>query len=311
MFKHRQLLDLLQVYSDKQISENDIPLISKSFDKENVKHLISDIINDEGLLEKIANRSYLHALGFYKIVLADTQKDIDKNLQKVQARLHIWHPENQSLTITESLHEHSFNFVSKVLTGKLENQRFVVEDLNELDKSLLDKLLENIQYLSDDELSQAETNFEKILVNKLNSIGSMQEKEGFNESFLTGMLHFKKHEIEELSDFYGYYLSNRVSGERKAYKHVLDKYIKLKVQDILKLNGGDTYFHHYTNPHRLSYDGSEMNSTILITTNVPENAKGGSFQRPTFEQSGSKSYDKIAFDKDKLKRTLKDFLNHL
>lgn len=312
MFRHEQLVKFLgSEYSDRQIAGNDIKTISKIFDNQNVKSLISDIINNEDILEKVANRSYLHALGFYKIVLVDTQKDLDKDMPKVQARLHIWHPENQSLTITESLYEHSFNFVSKILTGKLENQRFSIEPLIEKEELLLNRLLENIKFLSDEELLKVETNFEKILISKLNELGSIQEKESIDYDFLENILYLKKDELVCVSDFYGYYLSDRVSGERKSYKHVLDRYLKLKVQDVLKLQSGDTYFHHYTNPHRLSYDGSEINSTILVTTNVPENAKGGSFQRPSYEKSGAKNYDKIAFDKYKLKGTLENFLMHL
>ena len=54
-----------------------------------------------------------------------------------------------------------------------------------------------------------------------------------------------------------------------------------------------------------------INSTILITTNVPENAKGGSFQRPTYETNGAKNYDKISFDIDSFKQTLEYYIEYL
>lgn len=309
MFGHKELLSLLQEqYTHKQISEQDIDLIENAFSTENVKSLLLNILSNSELLEQVASRSYLHALGFYKIVLADTKKDISSSLPKVQARLHIWHPDNQSVTITEALHEHSFNFVSKVLTGRLENQKFGVENLTDDETVLLSKLLKMIPLLSHEELSVFEQNFERILVNHLNDIGSMQKKEGLLSLECSN---FTEDQLRSLSDLYGYYVSNRISGERKSYKHVLEKYIKLKALEVVKLQGGDTYFHHYTNPHRLSYDGSEINSTILVTTNVPENAKGGSFQRPTFEQTGSKDYDKVAFNAETLKKTLQEYLVYL
>ena len=102
---------LTEHFSDKRINESYIGIIGNMFCNEYIIKLLNEIISEPELLQKIANRSYKHALGFDKIVLLDLQKDIDKSFPKVQVRLHIWHPQNDSVAITEALHEHSFDFV--------------------------------------------------------------------------------------------------------------------------------------------------------------------------------------------------------
>lgn len=303
---------LTEHFSDKRINESYIGIIGNMFSNEYIIKLLNEIISEPELLQKIANRSYKHALGFDKIVLLDLQKDIDKSFPKVQVRLHIWQPQNDSVAITEALHEHSFDFVSKVITGKLENQSFIPNKLNQIEQQLLDKVLTIIPTLNSETLQKIEFNLESILVSQLQKYDSMQIIDNdIDWELLKDTFNLNIHELELLSDINGYYLSNRIAGEKKAYKHILDKYISLKIHKVQQINAGETYFHHYSFPHRLNYDNQTINSTILITTNVPENAKGGSFQRPTYETNGAKNYNKISFDIDSFKQTLEYYIEYL
>lgn len=303
---------LTEHFSDKRINESYIDIIGNMFSNEYIIKLLNEIISEPELLQKIANRSYKHALGFDKIVLLDLQKDIDKSFPKVQVRLHIWQPQNDSVAITEALHEHSFDFVSKVITGKLENQSFAPKELNGIEQQLLNNVLNIIPTLSSENLQKIELSLESILVSQLQKYHSMQVMDHNVEwELLKNTFNLNVQEFELLSNINGYYLSNRIAGEKKAYQHILDKYISLNIHKVEQINEGETYFHHYSFPHRLNYDNKKINSTILITTNVPENAKGGSFQRPTFETIGAKDYNKISFDIDNFKNTLEHYINYL
>lgn len=113
---------------------------------------------------------------------------------------------------------------------------------------------------------------------KLSSVGSrqfgdlnMQSDLDLNRIYdLTGLSY---NEILLLCSIEGHYVSNRISGERQAYKHVLKDYVSLTPFCSMLLDEGDSYFHPYQLPHRLYYDNKILNSTILVTTEVPSNQK--------------------------------------
>ena len=63
-------------FEDKEIHSYDMDYFKNLINKNTLRILLKEILNDDYLLEKIANRSYTHALGFDKIVLIDLQKDL-------------------------------------------------------------------------------------------------------------------------------------------------------------------------------------------------------------------------------------------
>lgn len=248
----RQLEEINKRYSEKSIKESDMEYFKENFNKEKVIKLLENIIEDEYLLRKVADRSYSHALGFDKIVLIDLSKDIKDCDTKTQLRLHFWDANNDAVPMVESMHEHSFNFISTVLSGYLENQVF---EYNELSK--------------------------------------------------------KEEELYLLTSIQGYYVSNRVRGEKKAYKHVFDKNIILNACKVKHINEGEYYYHDYKNPHRLYFDNKILNSTILITTPEPKNPQGGSLQRPTYYQKDEINYTKKSINVLELKNKFEGYINYL
>jgi hypothetical protein len=316
-----QYSELLQTvasrYKDNSIKKDDIPFIQTILNKDSVIALLEDIIKNPELLQKISERSYTHALGFDKIVLVDLSKDLEQKYQKTQVRLHIWNPlKTNALPIVESLHEHSFDFISTILSGHLENQQFSLSEMTPEMQVLLDKLLNVIPNLSSEDLKFVNDQIEILEAIGLLSFGSeqlvkMKMHQNYDLYKLRGLLHMTSEEVFALNRIEGHYVSNRVPGEKKAYKHVLKDYVLLKGHNVLKLNKGDYYFHPYQLPHRLYYDNTILNSTILVTTPVPNNPEGGSLQRPTYVQSGEQSYDKISFSIDSFKETLVNYLDYL
>lgn len=309
--KYYEVLSFIEKhFSTKRITSRDKPFFENNLTQSSIKELLLDISENEELLEKIANRSYLHALGFYKIVLVDSVKDLGGLKEnKCQLRFHVWEPTNKSVPIVESLHEHSFDFISTVLCGSLENQSFVKYNLLESEKATLDKIINEIKNLSKDELFKVDQQIEYLLCHKLTSHGSKQYKkmkyeDVYDLGYLLKKLNLTNDDLENLVSLQGFYKSDRVSGEKKSYKHILDKYISLKIDNVIKIDKGQYYYHNYQYPHRLFYDSKDLNATLLITTNVPENQEGGSFQRPTYIQNNEIDYEKKSINSLELKKIL-------
>lgn len=304
-------------FGDRSINAGDVDMVGSIFEKEDVIHLIKDVLNNPDLLQKVANRSYTHALGFDKIVLMDLRKDSPNVLQKTQLRLHIWNPENTgALPIVEALHEHSFDFVSTVLTGHLENQQFLLSTLSKREEALLAKLRLIINQITPEDLKFLNDQMEIVEALKLLGVGSSQfhdlnMHQDINLDKINSLTGFSYNEILLLCSIEGHYVSNRISGERQAYKHVLKDYVSLTPFCAMSLDEGDSYFHPYQLPHRLYYDNKILNSTILVTTEVPSNPEGGSLQRPTYVQKNEQSYDKIVLTSESLSKILNDYLDYL
>lgn len=312
---------LVARFSNKVVSKDDLPIISEIFNSSNIISLLESIINNDELLDKIEQRSYIHALGFDKIVLVDLSKDFSLDLPKSQIRLHIWDPvKENSMPIVESLHEHSFNFVSKVITGKIENQQYSFRPvMTKKENDLLEYLLDWRKKTDEKTISQADLFLEIIGAKVFETYGSeqfkiMYEKYNYNDILekLCAILKLSKNDIIDfIIHFQGHYVSNRKSGEKKSYQHILKEYKVVKPYNLISIKQGESYFHPYQLPHRLYYDNTILNSTLLLTTPIEENQEGGSLQRPSYLQSNSKNYEKIAYKKGELKDKLNNLLNFL
>jgi hypothetical protein len=71
--------------------------------------ILRDIVDDDEQLTRSASLSSTHPLGFDKLVLHSTDR--------YQVRLHIWWP--HLAPQREDIHDHRFDFISSVVTGRL------------------------------------------------------------------------------------------------------------------------------------------------------------------------------------------------
>lgn len=285
-------------FAKSVIKNSDMEMFELSINQVSIICLLKEILANDELAEKIAKRSYSHTLGFDKIVLMDLSKDIDSNLPKTQLRLHIWEPDNLSVPIVESLHEHSFDFISYVLTGKLENQVFVIDEMNQELNELLGKIKDIYRNASPEDKVFINDQLEVIEAIKLQRQGSVQlvelkMKEKYDLLKLMTLTGFTEGECFKLASIQGRYISDRVRGENKAYKHVFETNKQVYSNRVNHHGAGDYYFHSYVNPHRLYYDNSLINATMLVTTPNELNPQGGSFQRPTYIETEEINYDKV------------------
>lgn len=317
---HQKMINFLNTnFRNKSVKNDDKNLISNFLCKQNILLLLEEILNNDKLLSTISKRSYIHALGFDKIVIADLSQDISLDSPKAQIRLHIWNPLNtNALPIVESMHEHSFNFVSTILTGHLENQQFTMnKQLTDNEERVLNDLKTWILSAHSDKVQLLNDYIEALEAKRLTFYYSKQFNEMYNSEIdyielikeLTG---FSKTDIVmSLISLQGHYVSNRITGEKKSYKHILHKYVTIHPYFVYNLNPGDTYFHPYELPHRLYYDNKELNSTILLTTPVKENASGGSLQRPTYIQNEEQNYNKISYTEEVFYENIKNYFQYL
>tara|TARA_Y100001960_G_scaffold334195_1_gene447108 strand:+ start:10340 stop:11314 length:975 start_codon:yes stop_codon:yes gene_type:complete len=298
-------------FKEKEIHYSDMDYFKNLIDKKTLRIVLKEILNDDYLLEKIANRSYTHALGFDKIVLIDLQKDLDiKN--KVQLRFHIWDNKNEALSVLEAMHEHSFNFISLVLTGKLENQCFDMSEITTKHLSLIEKLKNFVSNANEKDrvfLNDQIEILEAIKLKELNSL-MLDEQNLLKEYNIEKIrkLGFIEEELKELTEIQGHYVSNRISGQRTDYKHILDKYVSIKPVKVMSISAGEYYFHPYEYPHRLYYDKEILNSTVLLTTPILSNPQGGSLQRITYQKESEKGYKKLKLTKETLRKKINNYL---
>jgi hypothetical protein len=315
---HALLGEIAEQFSHASVNASHLGQVCEWLHPATLKSLIADILRDEELLERIAHRSYTHALGFDKIVLMDLSKDVAlAKVWKTQLRLHIWNPQKTGgLPIVESLHEHSFDFISTILTGHLENQQFVFNQLNEEQHQLLNRFKAALASLDSHHRQWLNEQIEIIEAIKLKTLGSQQlEKLGMLKDLnlvrFSQMTNMSHEDIWKLTALEGHYVSDRVAGEKKAYKHVLKDYVSITPHAVMQLDKGDYYYHTYTLPHRLYYDNKILNSTLLLTTPVADNPEGGSLQRPSYVEHSEQHYDKISFTVESFRATLEEYLDYL
>lgn len=303
-------------FATEEITADNMDWFKDSIGKNTLVKMINEILMNEDLLSKIADRSYTHALGFDKIVLMDLNKDCEEIDNKVQLRFHIWDNKNDALSVLEAMHEHSFNFISLVLTGKLENQCFDMKAVSKVELDLIEKLKFIVKNNSDESLRFLNEQVEIVEALKLRAFGSvMFDEQNLKEKYapkkVQSLFNLNEEELHMLTAIEGHYVSNRVSGERDSYKHVLDSYKSINAVEVLSIKEGEYYFHPYQYPHRLYYDKDILNSTILLTTPVKDNPQGGSLQRMTYQKESEKEYAKIKLTKETLRVKLESYLNEM
>ncbi|WHX50769.1 hypothetical protein QNH46_09030 [Paenibacillus woosongensis] len=105
-------------YNDtNKILEQTKAILEPISSKEQILLLLNSLLEDPQMLLEISKRSYTHINGFDKIVL------IESKSPEYKIRLHIWWPEYK-ISHIEHIHNHPWDFSSRVLTGELTFQTF-------------------------------------------------------------------------------------------------------------------------------------------------------------------------------------------
>lgn len=91
-------------------SEHSVRLLSLIGPRE-LSYILEGVLNCEARRSCLVQRPYLHILGFEKLILAQSS---DESC----VRLHIWSNDEPALS-TDDVHNHMWNFSSKIIYGKL------------------------------------------------------------------------------------------------------------------------------------------------------------------------------------------------
>lgn len=113
---------MIKCYNPQNDSFKETRRLLKEINKDNIIQILESIIEDSIYLKEIASKSYLHNNGFDKFSLIDNSN--------FKLRLHIWWPENKFNT-AEDIHNHPWDFSSKVITGSLSFKNYEYDDSGE------------------------------------------------------------------------------------------------------------------------------------------------------------------------------------
>jgi len=91
----------------------DLESFSQLLSNQELKVFLKRCLLDENLANCILNRSYIHQLGFTKYVLHISDK------KEIIVRMNVWKNSNMLYSISNDIHDHCYNFTSKVIIGHL------------------------------------------------------------------------------------------------------------------------------------------------------------------------------------------------
>lgn len=95
-------------------------LLSELISSGTVADSVREMLQDPATLAELGGRSYAHANGFDKVVLATHPQNHWK------LRLHVW-PQNHTADQQENIHNHRWDFASAVLVGSLDAEYFAIQ----------------------------------------------------------------------------------------------------------------------------------------------------------------------------------------
>lgn len=287
-------------------------------DRKGTLSILDQVLQDEQLLGEIAARSYTHTLGFRKLVLLDPGFALPDGSfgYGYQLRLHVWDASGQcGVPLVESMHEHSFDFISHMLMGEMENQCYKIEPVD-LEDPLVTRVLARRARLSDTDAVLANQQLEALESLRLSGVGSLQSavensSAQVDIAKLSDLLGLPVEDVEKSVALQGRYqaVSSAVSGG--GYVHRLVQMVRLVPHVVLSLKAGDTYYHPHQFAHRLYIRAGQSNATMIVTTPVSQEAKGGSFQRPTRVAGSEVNYARQLYTADHLAVMLQRFRDQL
>ncbi len=302
--------------SPPHIEKCDMHRIAPLINRAGTLRIIEAVLSDEAALSIIAARSYTHTLGFRKVVLLDPGVELSDGTcgYGYQLRLHVWEPgQDSGVPLVESMHEHSFDFVSHLLLGEMENQCYQIGS-TEADNPLVKQVLGCQSALPAESIAVVNRQIEAMEAMRLAAYGSQQFREGCGEVdrvSLAGLVGISEADLDAVVSLQGRYQSVASGTAGGGYVHRLEEMVKLIPHAVLRLRSGDTYYHPRQFAHRLYIRAGQANATMILTTPVSQNAKGGSFQRPTRVAEPEVNYARRIYSPGELHAMLVDFRERL
>ncbi len=266
------LKSLVEDFFDREhqtlASDYNTQLMSKVTPKSLIS-ILKSVLKDDALLDDITQRSYIHVMGFTKIVLLTGSKD-----KEYKVRLHLWWPNQNSEAsklVLEDKHVHKWDFGSKMFSGSFEDQLYIVNDPRLTEISNYSNFIEAVRTL---ETNEQEKVFNSLNVIEMAMYGQTKfQKEKFRCSINKTDIYTKSEIMEKfkltensfidiISIHESYITKPNVTGKYGLEKIGL-KHLSFPV--IHEIKDGDSYFHHHSLSHRLISDPDDMVATFIVT----------------------------------------------
>lgn len=295
-----------------RISGAQLKAIDPLLSLEATLQLIGEVREDSEAVATIAARSYTHSLGFKKITLLEPTINLaDGGKSWYQVRLHLWTGnEKNAVPMVEAKHEHSFDFISRVLVGEMENQCYTVRQLDAEGQRLSDKLQAVLAGMADTDRTFVHRSVQALETMSLAGLGSKQAaEEGLfvDRDQLLKLLGLSDEELDHVVRLNGRYEYDAVASTFGGnYVHKLTGSVSLKPSVVLNLNAGDLYHHPNAFIHRL-FIPRQPNATIIVTTPRTHGVNGASFQHPTWFSGDNANYPRRMYSVAELLEGLGSF----
>ena len=117
-------LTLLQAATASENSRPD-SILRELVQSELVQLALDEVESSSSLLDNLSKNSYWHSTGIFKLVLWKPQGNTP------EVRLHIWSERSRTFSAThvDSIHNHRWDFASKILSGTFRKELFTTEDV--------------------------------------------------------------------------------------------------------------------------------------------------------------------------------------
>lgn len=273
-----------------------------------VAALAREILADETLLKAVAARSYTHSLGFRKVTLFD---------KGFTLRLHIWDPEAeaQAVPLKESKHEHSFDFISRILYGGMETHCYSMQLLSRGEEALVTRATRRLAKLSSSDAKLAGELLSAMEAEEAIALGSKQSLSPLAATAQEGLmtlLRLTAAQVAQIAKF-----NTRLQYDPKASvfggNYILRSIgnTKLISHSVTQLKAGDLYFHGHELAHRLYMPANQPNATLVVTTQVSDDALGSSLQNVLSVQDEKSEFARRMYTAEEMRNVLQALLTRI
>jgi len=118
-----EVLQLERIFNNSEYSEHTAcDLLDKITNRDFILEVIQAVLSDDTIGKFIADRSYEHYNGFFKIILYSSVQ--------IKVRLHVWLPTIKRYS--ENIHYHRWKFTSKIMAGSYICYNYVLDAKGEI-----------------------------------------------------------------------------------------------------------------------------------------------------------------------------------
>lgn len=302
------------------LKESSYTFFQNVISSQNAIRIIKEILSSDDLLAAVAKRAIRHPLGFTKFILDNNWSDRFKGVPEWDLRLHVWDSspgmsDFLSLeNVLESLHAHRWNFISTVLTGSIENHKFLFRQPTENEMKLYERIIAKVPHANQKTLEEA-CGIEELLQIRGSSLipetvdmtTLIQRRKQLLET-----LNISESELKFLSSIFEKYenwLDTTNNSPKESYRLagylIADAELSDGTNNVTIHKSNSTYFHGRSSAHRLAVDPRVHTATFLLVG--PSKQEPGVLRRP-FASHGNQEIQRSFMTVDQARETLKKLL---